>query len=154
LCEPILASIRCFQERNTINAGDFVVVVSPGAMGILTVQFARLRGARKSVLVGLGSDEQRLKIGKKIGTDKVFSYEDSPLQEIMETSKGGADFVADCAGTGSGTQFAIDIAKPFDNGQGGRGKITLVAMWGKPLTLNLDNVSIKQHDLKGSWSWN
>ncbi|MCK4617270.1 alcohol dehydrogenase catalytic domain-containing protein [Candidatus Aerophobetes bacterium] len=154
LCEPVAASIHCFQERNTINAGDFVVVIGPGPMGMLAVQFARLRGARKIVLVGLRSDEGRLKIGKKIGADKVFYCEDCSLQEIMEMSEGGADFVADCAGTGSGTQFAIDVARPANTGQGGKGKITLVAMWGKPITLNLDKVSMKQLDFKGSWSWN
>ncbi len=154
LCEPVVASIHCFQERNTINAGDFVVVVGPGPMGILAVQFAKLRGAREVVLVGLRSDEERLKVGKKVGADRIFYYEDNPVEEIIEISGGGADFVADCAGTESGTQFAIDVAKPASTGPGGKGRISLVAMWGKPITLRMDKVSMKQLDLKGSWSWN
>lgn len=111
LVEPVVAIIHCLQERNNIKAGDFVVVVGPGTMGILAVQFAKLRGARAVALVGTRSDEQRLEVGRKVGADYIFYYEDNASDKIFKISKGGADFVADCAGTESGTQFAIDVAK-------------------------------------------
>ncbi|MHB1275323.1 MAG: zinc-dependent alcohol dehydrogenase [Candidatus Humimicrobiaceae bacterium] len=154
LVEPVVATIHCLQERNNIEAGDFVAVVGPGPMGILAVQFAKLRGARKVVLVGLHVDEKRLEIGKKVGADLTLFYEDGALEKIMELSGGGADFVADCAGTESGTQFAIDVVKPSNTGKGGRGRIALVAMWGKPITLSMDKASMGQLNFAGGWSWN
>jgi L-iditol 2-dehydrogenase len=155
LVEPATGGmLHCLQERNTINAGDFVVVVGPGPMGILAVQFAKIRGAREVVLVGLRDDESRLEIGRKVGADHVFVYEDDPVHEIMELSKGGADFVADCAGTQTGTQLAIDVARPASTGPGGRGRIAMIAMWGEPITLNFDKVAMGQLDLRGGWSWN
>ena len=146
--------LHCQQERNRIYAGDFVVVVGPGTMGAVAVQFAKIRGARKVALVGRKTDTKRLEIGKRLGADYTFFIEDGPLGEIMELSRGGADFVADCAGTESATQFAIDVAKPADEGPGGRGRIALIAMWGKKITLRLDKVSMGQLDLGGGWSWN
>lgn len=155
LIEPVTGGmLHCLQERNTINAGDFVVVIGPGPMGILAVQFAKIRGARSVALVGLRDDDQRLAIGKKVGADYIFHYEDNPLEAIMELSNGGADFVADCAGSQGGTQFAIDIAKPANTGRGGKGRIALIAMWGSSITLNFDKVAMGQLDLHGGWSWN
>lgn len=155
LIEPVTGGmLHCLQERNSIQAGDFVVVIGPGPMGILAVQFAKIRGARKVCLVGLKDDIARLEVGKKVGADQVYFYEDNPLEELMDLSNGGADFVADCAGTQTGTQFAIDVAKPAHTGPGGKGRIALIAMWGGPITLNFDKVSMGQLDLHGGWSWN
>lgn len=155
LVEPVTGGmLHCLQERNTINAGDFVVVVGPGPMGILAVQFAKIRGARAVALIGLRDDNLRLEVGRKVGADYIFIYEDNPLEEIMGLSGGGADFVADCAGTQSGTQFAIDVARPAHTGRGGKGRIALIAMWGNPITLNFDKVAMGQLDLHGGWSWN
>jgi L-iditol 2-dehydrogenase len=155
LVEPATGGmLHCLQERNTINAGDFVLVIGPGPMGILAVQFARIRGARAVALVGLRDDTERLAVGRKVGADHVFVYEDDPLEKIRELSGGGADFVADCAGTQGGTQLAIDAARPASTGRGGKGRVALIAMWGKPITLNFDKVAMGQLDLHGGWSWN
>ena len=155
LVEPVVGGmLHCLQERNTINAGDFVCVIGPGPMGILAVQFAKIRGAREVVLVGKRSDKERLEIGKRVGADHIFYYEDNPLDEIMALSNGGAEFVADCAGTQEGTQLAIDVARPAKEGRGGKGRVALIAMWGKPITLNFDKVAMGQLDLIGGWSWN
>lgn len=70
--EPVVATIHSMQERNNVRAGDFVLIVGPGPMGLLGVQFAKLRGARAVALIGLKSDEKRLQIGKKVGADHVF----------------------------------------------------------------------------------
>jgi threonine dehydrogenase-like Zn-dependent dehydrogenase len=155
LVEPATGGmLHCLQERNTINAGDFVLVIGPGPMGILAVQFAKIRGARAVALVGLRDDKERLAVGRKVGADHIFVYEDDPLERIRELSGGGADFVADCAGTQTGTQLAIDAARKASTGRGGRGRIALIAMWGKPITLNFDQVAMGQLDLHGGWSWN
>jgi len=155
LVEPVTGGmLHCLQERNTINAGDFVVVIGPGPMGILAVQFAKIRGARSVALVGLRDDVERLEVGKKVGADHIFIYEDDPLEELLDLSHGGAEFVADCAGTQGGTQLAIDVAKPANTGPGGKGRIALVAMWGQPITLNFDKVAMGQLSLNGGWSWN
>lgn len=155
LVEPVVATIHCLQERNTIFAGDFVVVIGPGPMGILAIQFAKMRGARAVAVVGRGQDVNRLDVARRVGADHVLVYEDGAREAIMELTDGeGADFVADCAGSQGGTQLAIDCAKRAKEGRGGRGRIAAVAMWGEPITLNLDSLSMGQLDISGGWSWN
>jgi threonine dehydrogenase-like Zn-dependent dehydrogenase len=155
LVEPVVATIHCLQERSTILAGDFVAVIGPGPMGILSVQFAKMRGAKKVALIGRKSDHKRLEIGKTVGADYTLVFEDNAKEQLFELTSGiGADFVADCAGTQSGTQLAIDIVRACHEGRGGKGRIAAIAMWGKPITLDMDRVSMGQIDISGGWSWN
>ncbi len=127
LVEPVTGGmLHCLQERNTIQAGDFVVVIGPGPMGILAVQFARLRGARYVALVGLRDDQKRLEIGKKVGANRTSILKTTPGR-APGPFNGGANFVADCAGSQGGTQLAIDVARPANTGRGGRGRVALIA---------------------------
>ncbi len=155
LTEPVVATIHCLQERNTINVGDFVAVVGPGPMGILAVQFAKLNGAKEVALIGRKTDTKRLEVGRKVGADHILVYEEGAKEKILELTNGiGVDFVADCAGTQSGTQLSIDITRACNEGRGGLGRIAAVAMWGKPITLSLDRLAMGQLTISGGWSWN
>ena len=153
--EPVVAPIHSMQERNNVRAGDFVVVAGPGPMGLLGVQFAKLRGASTVVLIGLHADEERLKIGKKVGADYILYSEDAPEKTVMELSHGrGADFVLECSASAKGVQHAIDCARRAPEGPGGKGVIAFISLWGEPVTLNLDPVSLYQISINGAWSWN
>ena len=153
--EPVVATIHSMQERNEVKAGDFVVVVGPGPMGLLGVQFAKLRGARAVALIGLRSDQSRLEIGRKTGADFILYSEDHPEKAIMDLTNGlGADFVLECSASEKGVQHAIDCARRAGEGRGGRGVISMISLWGKPITINMDAVSLYQLTIQGSWSWN
>ncbi len=148
MVEPVVATVHCLQERSSIKAGDFVVVIGPGPMGILAVEMAKIHGASQTVLVGLKEDEMRLGVGKKIGADQILYNEDDPVKTVMGLTDGkGADIVVECSGSETGLQNAIEMAKH-------KGQITLVGMWGKKIMLSFDRVSMSQLNLTGGWSWN
>ena len=50
-----------------------MVIVGPGPMGIIAVQYAKICGAKRVFLIGLRSDEMRLQIGKQVGADYVLA---------------------------------------------------------------------------------
>src|SRR4051812_7697440 len=50
-----------------IQTNDTVVVVGPGPIGLLVMQYAMLKNPGRLILVGLPNDEPRLKIGKQLG---------------------------------------------------------------------------------------
>jgi threonine dehydrogenase-like Zn-dependent dehydrogenase len=155
LAEPIVATHHLIQERAQVKVGDDVVVVGPGPMGIMAVQYARLCGARRVFLVGLRSDAKRLEIGRRCGADYVLHSEDGPEKAVMEITGGkGAEFVLECSGSQDGVQHAIDCARKAHEGPGGKGVVVFISLWGRKLTLNLDEVSLGQLDIRGSWSWN
>jgi L-iditol 2-dehydrogenase len=154
LAEPVTAAIHCFQERAHIAIGDTVLVVGPGPMGILAVQFAKLAGAKQVVLSGRPMDLERLAVGAKLGADIVVTTDEDPVGVVMDLTNGrGADYVAECSGTQSGLQQALDAARAKSEGRGGLGTVCLVAMYGRAITLNFDRASMGQLNLVGSWSW-
>lgn len=155
LAEPIVATHHLMQERAQVKVGDDVVVVGPGPMGILAVQYARLCGARRIVLIGLKRDEARLRIGREVGADRTLYSEESPEEAVMEITGGkGAEFVLECSASEKGVQHAVDCARKAHEGPGGKGVVVFISLWGRPITVNLDEVSLGQLDIRGSWSWN
>ncbi|MGC8878741.1 MAG: zinc-dependent alcohol dehydrogenase [Anaerolineae bacterium] len=155
LCEPIVATQHLMQERAQVKVGDDVVIVGPGPMGIMAVQFAKLCGARRVILIGLKSDEKRLQIGRQVGADVILYSEDGPAKAVMEITGGkGAEFVLECSASQEGVQHAIDCARKAHEGPGGKGVIVFISLWGRKITVNLDEVSLGQLDIRGSWSWN
>jgi len=153
--EPIVATIHSMQERNNVKAGDFVVVVGPGPMGLLGVQFAKIRGARAVALIGLRDDKKRLEIGTKVGADYVLYSDEKPEKKILElTGDLGADFVLECSASDMGVQHAIDCARKSPEGRGGNGVIAFISLWGRPSMINLDAISLYQLTINGAWSWN
>lgn len=155
LAEPIVAVHHLIQERAQVKVGDDVVVVGPGPMGVMAVQYAKLCGARRVILVGLKSDEKRLEIGRQVGADYTLFSEDGPGQAVMEITNGkGAEFVLECSASELGVQHAIDCARKAYEGPGGKGVIVFISLWGRNISVNLDQVSLGQLDIRGSWSWN
>jgi L-iditol 2-dehydrogenase len=155
LGEPIVATHHLIQERAQVKVGDDVVIVGPGPMGIMAVQYAKLCGARQVILIGLRSDEKRLRIGREVGADHTLYSEDGPAQAVMDITGGkGAEFVLECSASQEGVQHAIDCARKAHEGPGGKGVVVFISLWGQKLTVNLDEVSLGQLDIRGSWSWN
>jgi threonine dehydrogenase-like Zn-dependent dehydrogenase len=66
----------------------------------------------------------------------------------------GAEFVLECSASGLGVQHAIDCARKAYEGPGGKGVIVFISLWGESINVNLDQVSLGQLDIRGSWSWN
>jgi threonine dehydrogenase-like Zn-dependent dehydrogenase len=155
LAEPIVATHHLIQERAQVKVGDDVVVVGPGPMGIMGVQYAKLCGARRVFLIGLKSDEKRLQVGKACGADYILYSEDGPEKAVLEVTGGkGAEFVLECSASQKGVRHAIDCARKAYEGPGGKGVIVFISLWGRKITINLDEVSLGQLDIRGSWSWN
>lgn len=153
--EPVVATLHSMEERNTVKAGDFVLVVGPGPMGLLGAQFAKIRGAKAVAIIGLKSDERRLQVARDTGIDYVLYSEDDPAKQIREITNGkGADLVLEASASPKGVQHAIDCARAANEGPGGKGRISFISLWGEPITINADPISLNQLDISGAWSWN
>ncbi len=155
MTELIVATHHLIQERAQVRVGDDVVIVGPGPMGIVATQYARICGARRVFLIGLRSDEKRLAIGRQVGADYTLYAEETPEKVVMEVTGGkGAEFVLECSASGEGVQQAINCARKAYEGPGGKGVVVFISLWGREVTVNLDQVSLGQLDIRGSWSWN
>jgi L-iditol 2-dehydrogenase len=94
-------------EVGGLVAGESVVVIGPGAIGLLAVAVAKALGASPVILTG--TRENRLEIGRKLGADIVVNarQEDS-VGRVREATDGiGADYVIECAGTKEALNQAV-----------------------------------------------
>jgi threonine dehydrogenase-like Zn-dependent dehydrogenase len=112
LTEPS-ANALAVVRRAGVRASDRVVVVGPGAIGLLALQYARLRHPRRIVVVGRAADAGRLELARRLGADTTIAEDstEAALAAVMEATDGeGADAVLQCAGAVEATELAVACA--------------------------------------------
>jgi len=127
-------------------AGDHVVVIGPGPVGLMTVQVALALGAASVTLVGTRAN--RLELGRTLGaTATVNSRSVDPVAEVLRISGGrGADLVVETSGHPETPTQALQMCRrggtalylafydeevPFDLGRANREEITIVTARGE-----------------------
>jgi len=77
LAEPLADAIYALRKAQ-VALGDFVVVIGPGAIGLMMVQLLKSSGAGKVALIG--TRDYRLETGKEMGADVLINTKekDSP----------------------------------------------------------------------------
>ncbi len=127
-----------FERAGGVWAGERVVVLGPGALGLLAVQVARLGGARDVIAVGAAQDAERLKLAEQLGADHAVNIDQvgDPIQTVKEITAGkGADLVIEFAGTAQAGKLAIEIAR-----RGGRVVLGGATSPGRNLEVDLSTI--------------
>jgi len=150
LLEPSCVAYQCTAVNTRIRPGDFVVVLGPGPIGLLALQVARLQGALKVFVSGVGEDAPRLDIAvRRLGADRGIntSLED-PVEAVKSFGDGlGADVVIDAVGISETLRQSIAMVRPG-------GQITKVGWGPAPVGFSLDPLVAKGATLQGSFSHN
>jgi L-iditol 2-dehydrogenase len=117
-------------ELGGLVAGESVVVIGPGPIGLLAVAVAKALGASPVILTG--TRDARLAIGRELGADRVINVAREDAVEIVRELTGGigADYVVECAGTEATVNQAIHMTNRG-------GKICLAAFPHDPVTMDL-----------------
>ena len=117
-------------ELGGLVAGESVVVIGPGPIGLLAVAVAKAIGASPVILTG--TRNRRLAIGKELGADRVININDEdPVAVVKQLTGGiGADYVVECAGTEATLNQAIHMTNRG-------GKICLAAFPHEDATLDI-----------------
>jgi threonine dehydrogenase-like Zn-dependent dehydrogenase len=117
-------------ELGGLVAGESVVVIGPGPIGLLAVAVAKALGASPVILTG--TRDARLAIGRELGADRVINVAKEDAVEIVKQLTGGigADYVVECAGTEATVNQAIHMTNRG-------GKICLAAFPHDPVTMDL-----------------
>jgi L-iditol 2-dehydrogenase len=117
-------------ELGGLVAGESVVVIGPGPIGLLAVAVAKALGANPVILTG--TRDARLAIGRELGADRVINVAKEDAVEIVKQLTGGvgADYVVECAGTEATVNQAIHMTNRG-------GKICLAAFPHDPVTMDI-----------------
>jgi 2-desacetyl-2-hydroxyethyl bacteriochlorophyllide A dehydrogenase len=117
-------------ELGGLVAGESVVVIGPGPIGLLGVAVAKALGADPVILTG--TREQRLAKGRELGADHVVNVtREDPVAAVRRLAGGkGVDYVLEC----SGAEDAINVAlKVLNRG----GKLCLAAFPHTPVSVDV-----------------
>ncbi|AXI38211.1 galactitol-1-phosphate 5-dehydrogenase [Bacillaceae bacterium ZC4] len=144
--EPATIGYYGLQKANIL-PGETAVVMGCGSIGQLTIQWAKIFGA--STVIAVDIFDEKLELAKRLGADVIInSKETDPVKEIRKLTNGGADIVAETAGSVITQQQAILAAKK-------KGRVVFLGITHKGLDLKeetMDHVLRGEVTIKGSWN--
>src|SRR5262245_50973542 len=94
-------------ELGGLVAGESVVVMGPGPIGLLGVAVAKSLGAQPVILTG--TRDNRLKIGRELGADHVINVTQEDAVTAVRRLNGGkgVDYVLECSGAPNAVNDAV-----------------------------------------------
>ncbi|KAH9848121.1 chaperonin 10-like protein [Lenzites betulinus] len=147
LVEPLAVAWRAV-KRSNVKAGDKVLIVGAGPVGLFVLKIAQIFGASWIGVSGRGS--QRCALALKYGASAVYDAADAGTNVVAETLKStngrGADVVIDCAGRQETLDTALWAARSG-------GTIMNVAGWTTTPTINMGLMLIKELTLGNSMAY-
>lgn len=143
LTEPLACCVRAVLEANKPMPHEEVLVVGPGAIGLLTLQLVKACGARATI-IGTPADEQRLALAEQLGADEIVLT--SHLAGLAaRLGDGGFDSVLECSGAAGGVETALRLVR-----KGGR--YTQVGLTGKKVDFDIDQIVYKEIEFTGTFA--
>jgi S-(hydroxymethyl)mycothiol dehydrogenase len=89
----VITGVGAIVNAGRLRAGEDVVVIGAGGVGLNAIQGARIAGARRIVAVDM--TEEKLETAKNFGaTDGVLATGDAPWKDVLRVLGRGADLVA------------------------------------------------------------
>ena len=122
--------------------GEDVLITGAGPIGIIAVGICKYAGARRVVITDM--NEYRLSLAKKMGADAAVNIAEEDLHEIMHKQGlvEGFDVGLEMSGSEAGLKQMISVMR---NG----GKISLLGLGNKPVTLDMNDIICKGLTLQG-----
>jgi L-iditol 2-dehydrogenase len=127
-------------KRGKILPGEDVAVIGPGAVGLLSFQFAKALGAGKVFVIGR---RHRLQLAKQMGAIGIDYEQGDPVKQVQHQTEGkGVEVTIDCAGTVESVQQAVAMTK-----KGGR--VVMNGFPPAPVELPITQIVMDEKDLLG-----
>ena len=126
LTEPLACVCQSLEDPTRVLAGERVLVIGPGAIGLIAAQVARAHGATVEVR-GTARDEVRLTLAADLGFD------------VSDATPEGADYdvVIECSGSEPGIASALTSAR-----RGGR--VVQIGLRGEPVLVPFDEICFRE----------
>jgi threonine dehydrogenase-like Zn-dependent dehydrogenase len=145
LLEPSAVVANAFLQAQPL-AGDTVVVIGDGTIGLLAVQLARL--FNPAVILLLGSRSDRLKLGQQLGATHTLNVKENDPQSLVHSLTGdrGADLVFEGGNRPEGIEQALHLTR-----RGGTVLLEGISGAGARINIESDIFVLKQLKLFGSF---
>ncbi|MGA7160259.1 MAG: zinc-dependent alcohol dehydrogenase family protein [Bacteroidota bacterium] len=142
--EPVSCAVHGIDRAN-ISAGDTVVIIGGGTIGLIMLQLARNAGACRTILVE--PLQQKRRIAAELGVDILLNPIDADTKgAVMDFTKVGADIVIECVGKPQTAQLALELAR-----RGGTVEFFGVCSIGEKIPVEPNQVYFKELTIVGSY---
>jgi L-iditol 2-dehydrogenase len=138
ICEPLACVCNSLCDPASVDAGDEVLVLGPGAIGLLAAQVARGGGGRVHVR-GTASDAARLELARQLGFET--STTDQPY------SGDAPDVIVECSGAGPAIASALELVTRA-------GTLVQMGLRGAPVTVPFDEICFKELRVRSGFASN
>jgi len=147
LGEPLAVAVRAVLERSIIRPGAVVLISGVGCVGLLTLQLAKLMGA-KVVAAGVDRDEMRLRWASDLGAEHVVNTSREDLAATIRDCTGGegADIVYECAGVADSVEHCLDAVKK-------EGTFLALGILSGPIQTLFSKITLKELVVVGSYGY-
>ena len=144
--EPATVALHGLQ-RVPYEGGKTVAILGGGTIGLFTMQWAKIFGAKKVVVFDINNE--RLELAKDLGADAgINTLEDGFIQNALElTNNRGFDYVYETAGNTITMKLAFELAANKAN-------VCFIGTPTKEITFSLkewEQMNRKEFNLTGSW---
>jgi 2-desacetyl-2-hydroxyethyl bacteriochlorophyllide A dehydrogenase len=131
LLEPTAVVAHAFLRAQP-RAGETVIVVGDGTIGLLAVQLARLFSP--TVIALVGSRDERLELGRQLGATHIVNTRESDVQSELHALTGGqgADLVFEGGNRPTGVGQTLDLVRRG-------GTVVLEGIAGSGARLNIES---------------
>ena len=131
LCEPLACGIHATRLLGDV-AGKDVAVIGPGIIGLSAFFAARLKGARRILVSGIGS--WRKELIERYGGVYVDAAKEDPVEAVSAFTEGNlADIVYECIGAEKTLDQAIRMSKPG-------GKLMVMGVFGQKPRVDMNTL--------------
>lgn len=148
LLDPACNAYKAVVQESHILPGDDVAVYGVGALGLFSIQMARLAGAGNIIAIASSRNKERFDIARKLGATHIVYYDrEAVVAKVKEIT--GGELVAlavDCAGPNSVLKEAMDIVRAG-------GEINRIGFDAEAPDFSLDKLVNKGIALKGHFAY-
>lgn len=144
--EPITVALHGL-NRLDYKGGKTVAILGGGTIGLFTMQWAKIFGAKKVAVFDIS--KERLKLAKRLGADTgINTLEDDFKEKAKSFTDGkGFDYVYETAGNTITMKMAFELVA-------NKGAVSLIGTPTKEISFRVDeweNLNRKEFTLTGSW---
>ena len=146
LIEPLSIGLHGVRHSR-FRSGDCVLIIGAGMIGLGVLQFLKMEGTSKIIMLEIS--EKKTRLARALGADVVLNpiSEGEHLKERMVDLTGGigVDIVFDCAGVASAFQTSMECVKSG-------GQVLVIGLHEQKVPVDFLNLLHREIELKGVFS--
>ena len=146
MAEPAAVALGAVQLARW-DAGDTVLIMGPGPIGLIITQLCKIYGAGRILIAGLEADQHRLEIARQMGADEIIIVNDnqgSHAREVVDSK--GVRAVFEASGSPQAAALGLEILSRGSD-------LILVGIYPKPVTFDATHHIVRQmKSVKGSYA--